>query len=170
MLLDNPSASVWLITPGLNLMSRIFLCKHKAHQINLELCGDIDINHFRQVWSVIIFTGTPNMYRSKFLKASRTARHSFSTVEKRVSRGNNFFTKYAIGCSVSNWFCWVSTVPQQNWEQSSFKANGTLKFGGCKTGKHINSFRRSSNGNTVHLKFIRLICFVSSGRGKARSL
>ena len=68
MLLDNPSASVWL-TPGLNLMSTIlYLCKGKAHRINLELCGDIVINHFRQLWSVIIVTGTPNMYRKIFSK------------------------------------------------------------------------------------------------------
>ena len=59
MLLDNPLASVWL-TPCLNLMSRILniLCKHKAHRINLELYGDIVINHFRQLWSVIVVTGT----------------------------------------------------------------------------------------------------------------
>ena len=113
MLLDNPATSVWL-TPCFNLMStKLYLCKHKAHRNNLELCGDIVINNFRQLWFVIIVTGTPNMYRSKFFKASRNARHSFSTVEKCVSRANNIFAKYAIGCCRPNSFCWVGTAPQR---------------------------------------------------------
>ena len=150
MLLDNPSAAVWL-TPGWNLMSTIIiilfnnnLCKYKAHRINQELCGDIVINHFRQLWSVIILTGTPNVFRSKFFKTSRIDRHSFLTVKKCVSRGNNFFAKYAIECSRPKSFSWVSTAPQQNWEQSAFTENDTFKFGGCKTGKLINAFQRSS--------------------------
>ena len=61
------------------------------------------------------------MCRSKFFKATRTARHSFSAVEKFVSLCNNFFAKYAIGCSRPNSICWVSAAPQQNCEKSPFK-------------------------------------------------
>ena len=44
------SISVCMINLGLNLMSTIlYLYKYKAHRINLELCGDIVINHFRQL-------------------------------------------------------------------------------------------------------------------------
>ena len=58
MLLGNLSTPLWLI-PGLSLMLTIlYLCKYKAHRINPELCGNIVINNFRQLWSVIILTGT----------------------------------------------------------------------------------------------------------------
>ena len=170
MLLDSPSASVWL-SPSLNLMSTIlYLCKHKAHRINLELCGNIVINHFRQLWSLIIVTRTPNMYRSIFFNACRTARHSFSTVEKCVSRGNNFFAKYAIGCSRLNSFCWASTAPQTELRTVSLQSECNIQIWWLQNGstyQWLSKVIECSKLNTAHLKFISLIFLISSVGGNA---
>ena len=129
----------------------LYLCKHNAHRISLELRVDIVNNHFKQLWSVIIVTGTSNIYRSKFLKAWKMPKHFLLTAEKLASCCNNFFAKYATGSFCPTSFSRTNTVPTQNWEQSTCKMKVTFNFGGCKT------VIECSKLSTVHFKFLWLV-------------